>query len=110
HWRIGQTMLRQYDQQGLDDGLFAVVSQLNQGRSMARDAERSLLLDLNYRAGLKARARSAFDVACDYFETARALLPAGSWQTDYDRTAAVWLEVLTANGLVLRYDAAFAAA
>jgi predicted ATPase/serine/threonine protein kinase/serine phosphatase RsbU (regulator of sigma subunit) len=110
HWRIGQAMLHQYDQPELDEHLFAVVSQLNQGRSLAGDADQSLLLDLNYRAGLKARASAAFDVSCEYFETARALLPADGWQRDYDRTAAIWLEVLTANSLVLRYDAAFDAA
>ena len=36
HWQIGQIMLNHYDQQTLEEQLFTVVNQLNQGRSLAR--------------------------------------------------------------------------
>ncbi len=111
HWQNGQIMLDQYDQQTLKQQLFAVVNQLNQGRGLAEDAAmRARLVELNYRAGLKARASIAFDASLTYFQVSRELLADESWQTNYTQTYQVWYELLMANVLLLNHEAAFATA
>ncbi len=111
HWQIGQLMLHHYDQQTLDEQLFTVVHQLNQGRSLVEDmAMRTRLIELNYRSGLKARNSIAFETSLAYFQISAELLPADSWQTNYDQTYAVWYELLMANILLLRRDETLTAA
>ncbi|HXV98370.1 MAG TPA: AAA family ATPase, partial [Anaerolineae bacterium] len=108
HWQIGQLMLNHYDEQTLEDELFSVVNQLNQGRSLAQDlAMRARLVDLNYRAGLKARNSIAFEASLAHFQLSRDLLPVDSWQTDYAQTYAVWYELLMANMLLLHHETVF---
>ncbi|GIK40249.1 MAG: serine/threonine protein kinase [Chloroflexota bacterium] len=108
HWQIGQTMLTHYDQQTLDEHLFTVVNQLNQGRQLAEDpAIRTRLVELNYRAGLKARNSIAFEASLAYFQVSVELLPPSSWQTNYAQTYAVWYELLVAQTLLLDHEAVF---
>src|SRR5262249_25076929 len=96
------------DQQALEEQLFTIVNQLNQGRDLAIDAgTRALLVDLNYQAGLKARSSIAFETSLGYFQASSELLPEDSWQSSYEQTAAIWYELFTANGLLLNYDQAF---
>lgn len=111
HWQIGQLLLHHYDVHTLEDQLFTVVNHLNQGRSLALDlASRARLVELNYHTGLKARNSIAFDASLAYFETSRELLPAASWQSDYNQTYRVWSELLMAQTLLLRHEAVFATA
>jgi predicted ATPase/serine phosphatase RsbU (regulator of sigma subunit) len=111
HWHIGQTMLAHYDEQTLEERLFTVMNQLNQGRSLATDpALQARLVELNYRAGLKARANIAFDASLSYLQIGRELLPEGSWQEDYDQAYKVWYELLIAHMLRFNREAAEAAA
>lgn len=108
HWQIGHTMLNHYDQQTLDEQLFAVVNQLNQGRELAEDpAIRTRLVELNYQAGLKARNSIAFEVSLAYFQIGVELLLPSSWQTNYAQTYAVWYELLVAQTLLLDHEAVF---
>lgn len=111
HWQIGQTMLTHYDQHTLDETLFTVVNQLNQGRSLAKDAAiRSKLVELNYQTGLKARNSIAFEASQAYFQISAELLPPDSWQSDYTQTYAVWYELLVAQTLLLNHEAVLATA
>ncbi len=108
HWQIGSTLLAAYDAATLDDQLFTVVNQLNQGRILATDPAQ--LLELNYRAGLRARASAAFDASLNYLQVSRDLLPPDAWHTNYAQTYAIWSELLLANFLVLDIAAAREAA
>lgn len=111
HWHIGQTMLAHYDEQTLEERLFTVMNQLNQGHSLVTDpALQARLVELNYRAGLKARASIAFDASLSYLQISRDLLPAGSWQANYGQTYKVWYELLIAHMLRFNREAAEAAA
>jgi predicted ATPase/serine phosphatase RsbU (regulator of sigma subunit) len=108
HWQIGQTMLNHYDQRTLDEQLFSVVNQLNQGCELAEDPTiRTRLVDLNYQAGLKARNSIAFEASLAYFQISAELLPPSSWQTNYAQTYAVWYELLVAQTLLLDHEAVF---
>ncbi|MFN8454627.1 MAG: AAA family ATPase [Anaerolineae bacterium] len=111
HWRIGQTLLTYYPPQNLEEQLFAVVNQLNQGRPLAQEATaRAQLAELNFQAGLKARQSIAFEASLNYFQISAELLPPDSWQADYDQTYEVWYELLTANSLLYKYEDSLAAA
>ncbi|MFN8456843.1 MAG: AAA family ATPase [Anaerolineae bacterium] len=111
HWHIGQTLLAHYSPQTLDEQLFAVVNQLNQGRQLAQDeTARAQLARLNFQAGLKARQSIAFEASLNYFQINADLLPPNSWQTSYTQTYEIWYELLIANILLYQYNASLSVA
>ena len=84
HARIGRLCVARMTPAELDEQLFDVVNQLNQGLVLIDDAEeRAMLRRLNHQAGLKAKSAIAFAAARQYFERAVALLPADAWGADY---------------------------
>ncbi|MBI1881973.1 MAG: SpoIIE family protein phosphatase [Chloroflexi bacterium] len=111
HWQIGQIMLNHYNQQTLDEQLFTVVNQLNQGRALTEDPAICIrLLELNYQAGLKARNNIAFDASLAYLQVTAELLPPDNWQTNYSQTYTVWYELMMANMLLYKREASLATA
>ncbi|MEO1791125.1 MAG: ATP-binding sensor histidine kinase [Cyanobacteria bacterium J06629_19] len=70
-----------------DSALFEVVEQLNAGASLATtEQDRSLLIQLNTLAGQQAKASTAYSAALAYFHQANRLLPANSWEHNYEFT------------------------
>jgi predicted ATPase/signal transduction histidine kinase/tRNA A-37 threonylcarbamoyl transferase component Bud32 len=64
----------------LEDSTFDAADQLNLGADMLSDAEERLdLARLDHRAGLKAKASTAFGPALAYIRSGLAMLPANTW-------------------------------
>ena len=89
HVRIGQLLMRGKTPAQVDEAAFAIVSQFNQGvdgidGSADSDAQ-ALLCQLNFVAGKKARAATAYASARDFLNRAMALLPADAWQQHYPK-------------------------
>ena len=84
HLRIGQTLLKQYAPGKSEDLLFDIVHHLNLAREL-KDGwkDRSHLAELNLKAGLKARAASAFEQALEYFTLGLDLIGAAAWKRQY---------------------------
>ncbi|HYF66264.1 MAG TPA: serine/threonine-protein kinase PknK, partial [Herpetosiphonaceae bacterium] len=81
HLRIGRHLRAGADGARLDERLFEIVNHLNLGLELIDDpAERQELLNLNLRAGQKAKKSTAYDAAARYLATAAELLPADSWR------------------------------
>ena len=84
HLQIGQTLLKQYPPEKGEDLLFDIVHHLNLARRVKdKWKERSHLAKLNLKAGLKARAASAFEQALEYFTIGLDLLGAAAWKRQY---------------------------
>ena len=82
--RIGQTLLKQYAPEKGEALLFDIVHHLNLARKVKdKWKERSRLAGLNLKAGLKARAASAFEQALEYFTIGLDLLEAAAWKRHY---------------------------
>lgn len=82
HLRIGRLLLRHVGQTQIDDAIFDITSHFNAALGLVSlPDERMTLLDLNMRAGRKAKAATAYEPSLRHFEVAASLLPDNSWST-----------------------------
>ncbi|WP_224372696.1 trifunctional serine/threonine-protein kinase/ATP-binding protein/sensor histidine kinase [Hyalangium versicolor] len=110
HIRVGLRLLEDARAAGrLDERAFAILPHL------AYDPERiaplSLrleLADLHLKTGRRAKASGAYRSACELFRTGRALLGPSAWETEYDRTFTLQLELAESSYLAVEFDAAAA--
>lgn len=85
HHRIGTLLLKRASEEQLENQLFEIVNQLNQGIDLiSSEDEREALADLNLRAGIKAKDSSAFQPSLNYFETGIELLKKNHWKSQYE--------------------------
>jgi predicted ATPase/signal transduction histidine kinase/tRNA A-37 threonylcarbamoyl transferase component Bud32 len=84
HLAIGRAWLAMAPPAELESRLFDIVGHMNEGRALLEDAaERTLLADLNRRAGVKARDATAYDLAVSSFRVASELYGEDAWETRY---------------------------
>ncbi|HEY8947113.1 MAG TPA: GAF domain-containing protein, partial [Polyangiaceae bacterium] len=89
------------------DRLFDIASQFELGVSVMKDEpERLLVAELNLRAGRKAKAASAYELAARYLAVGQALLPADAWETHYELAFATHLERARCETLNQRFEEA----
>lgn len=93
HLKIGRLLRNSYLQDNQtfqwsqSSSLFAIVEQLNQGRSLiSDDVERLHLVELNQKAADQAKAASAWEAVVQYASIGMGLLPKDSWKTCYQLT------------------------
>ncbi|MGG6238368.1 AAA family ATPase [Nodosilinea sp. AN01ver1] len=90
HLKIGQLLLQNTSPEERQDNVFAIVNQLNYGADLlTTEAEIYQLAELNRVAGQKAKAAAAYDSALRYLRAGLDLLPAASWQQQYNLTLAL---------------------
>ena len=107
HVRIGRLLLRHVGQTQLDDAIFDITSHFNAALDLViLPEERMTLLELNMRAGRKAKAATAYEPALRHFEVAASLLPENSWSTH----ARIMLDVVREKADVSYLLGAFAQA
>ncbi|MEM9090038.1 MAG: AAA family ATPase [Cyanobacteria bacterium P01_F01_bin.53] len=106
HLKIGQRLLKNTPQGDQENILFTLVGQLNMGRALlTTTAERDLLIQLNLRAGKKAKLSTAYSAAIDHFAIAQQLLAPDSWVQDYQTTLEIFVEALGAEYLNTNFEA-----
>ncbi len=94
HLRIGRLLLAECGDDVDDARLFAVVEHLNVGGELIQDSdERLRLVRLNLVAGRRAKTSAAFRAALRHFECGVEILPVDRWETQYDLTLALTLEL-----------------
>lgn len=85
HLNIGRLLLNRYSSHEQELQLFHIVNQFNCGIALIDQAqEREEIAYLNWRAGKKARAASAYAAAMSYLKIGIQLLSAQCWQHQYD--------------------------
>jgi predicted ATPase/signal transduction histidine kinase/tRNA A-37 threonylcarbamoyl transferase component Bud32 len=98
HLRLGRLLLAATPAEQLEERLFDIVQQLNQGLGLdATLEERYETARLNLRAGRKAWSSAAFEPALHFFTAGLALLPKDSWQTHHDLSFALHDEAMEAE-------------
>ncbi|WP_414754547.1 AAA family ATPase [Anabaena sp. CCY 9910] len=91
HLSIGRHLLNHTSAEQLEEQIFDIVNQLNIGCTLINDTlEQARLVEMNLRAGRKAIATTAYDTATYCLKYACNLLPADSWQTQYDLALACY--------------------
>ncbi len=108
HLNIGNEYLKSYRETKQTDAIFDMVNHLNIGRDLiGQKYEKIELADLNIMAGNKAKKSTAYEVALNYFETAKSLLSDEEWSTMPDKFFALLLELATTallSGDLLKAD------
>jgi PAS domain S-box-containing protein len=93
HLRIGQRLLTTTAPEQLEESLFTIVQQLNQGAAcLEAPAERQRLAELNLRAGRKAKRSTAYASAVGLLAAGMELLPGTCWEQCYELARDLYLE------------------
>ncbi len=80
HLSVGRLMLQHAGNTVPDERLIDIVGHLNEGRQLIDSAEeRQRLVELNLRAGVRAKQSTAYEAALSYLNVASELLPAAPW-------------------------------
>ena len=110
HLHIGRRLLARTAPAQLEDDVFDVVNQLNQGAalitSQESDDERERLAGLNLIAGKRARRSTAYKSALRYFRAGAALLGDQRWVRGYDISFALELHQAECEFLTGELEAA----
>jgi len=105
HLGIGRMLLSKTKETELDEKIFDIVNQYNQGVTLLRDPnEKIQLAKLNLAAGRKAKLSSAFLTAAEYFRHSVALLGDNKWDDHYDLTRQVYNELIQACYLTIQNE------
>jgi PAS domain S-box-containing protein len=103
HLRIGRLLAAHTPPEKLEDGIFAIVNQLNRGSHLITSTEeRERVAELNFIAGRHAKTSVAYASALKYLAAGRALLTEESWDHNYELIFNIEFymaecELLTAN-------------
>ncbi|MCA9620102.1 MAG: AAA family ATPase [Myxococcales bacterium] len=107
HLDIGRRLSAALHDSELAENIFDVVNRWNAGASLlVRDTDRDELRRLNRLAGNRARNAAAYESARRYFAEALALLPADTWEQDYEDTLDLYLEVAEGKALAGAHERA----
>jgi predicted ATPase/serine phosphatase RsbU (regulator of sigma subunit) len=85
HLAIGRLLLTNTHEDSLEEKIFDIVNQFNEGIALISDNDEQLkLAELNWQAGQKAKAATAYKPAFDYLQTGLGLLGSNAWQQHYE--------------------------
>jgi predicted ATPase/class 3 adenylate cyclase len=102
HLQAGQLLLKTLDNAQQEDRIFEIVNHFNESGELISD--RLHLAQLNYRAGVRAVASTAYEPACDYLKKALDCLPTDRWTSQYDFTLQITNAYAEAASLDGRYE------
>ncbi|MCF8028634.1 MAG: diguanylate cyclase [Desulfobacteraceae bacterium] len=107
HYHIGRLVLSQTPEQELFNKVFYIADQLNQSLKLIHSGpERTMLAELNLKAGIKAKEATAYDTAANYLQTGTQLLPCDPWQARYRLTYELYTELMESSYLSRRFKEA----
>ncbi|TGN21047.1 protein kinase domain-containing protein [Leptospira idonii] len=107
HYHIGKAYLSMLDRYKLEDHVFTIVNQWNQGIANIRtEEEKNRLKELNILAGNKSMASTAYEAALGFFEIAIQFLGTNPWDNDYENTLKLYTNKARSEYLSKQYEAA----
>lgn len=85
HLRIGMLLAAHTPPEKLEEGIFEIVNQLNRGSHLITSTEeRERVAELNFIAGRRAKASTAYASALNYLAAGRPLLTEETWDNNYE--------------------------
>ncbi|MGG6297796.1 diguanylate cyclase domain-containing protein [Leptolyngbya sp. AN02str] len=97
HLTISQRLLSSISKAELEEKIFDIVNRLNYGVELiTAPQEREQLVELNFMAGRRAKATTAYAAAIEYLAIAIRLLPHNTWKANYRLTLALYEEAIEA--------------
>jgi predicted ATPase/class 3 adenylate cyclase/tRNA A-37 threonylcarbamoyl transferase component Bud32 len=116
HWEIGNFLLKNANEQDLEDNLFDIVNHLNQGIVHAKEEDNVKYAQLNLKACMKAKSSAAYETAIDYAKVALILLKQPiskdfildsnsiQWKDNYDLLFHLYFEMAEASYIDTKYE------
>ncbi len=105
HYRIGRLALNQTAGGIHLYNVFYIADQLNHAINILETRqERIQLADINLKAGIKAKASTAYDAATKYLQSGIDLLPDNAWQSDYELTYGLYTAQMACQYLARNFD------
>jgi predicted ATPase/signal transduction histidine kinase len=105
-WHLRIARLLSHDAPRRDEAIFEIVTQFNLAASrLTEPAERNQVATLNLAAGRRAKSSAAYQSAITYLAAGMQLLPAESWEIQYDLTYALHVERATSELLSADFEA-----
>ena len=93
HLRIARLLVAETAQERIAEKIYGLVNQLNLGSALISEwSEKVLAAELNFVAGRKAKASTAYAAASNYLAAGIAILSDEGWQRSYDLTLGMFLE------------------
>ncbi|AFZ35265.1 ATP-binding region ATPase domain protein [Stanieria cyanosphaera PCC 7437] len=91
HLKIGRLLLKNTPFEEREENIFTLVNQLNYGIDLlTSNSDKIELAELNFIAGRKAKAATAYEPAIRYLKEGLGLLPTKSWKNHYQLTLALY--------------------
>lgn len=107
HLRIGQLHLQETPATDLEDRVFEIVDQLNEGFPHLDDQSARLqLVELNLMAGHKAKRTAAYQAAIRYLSMGIGMLPPDRWVRHRELTQNLYLDAVEAEYLTSNFERA----
>jgi PAS domain S-box-containing protein len=107
HLQAGRMLLAETPQNLLEEHVFDIADQLNEGFEYLQDEqERHRLIALNLMAGRKARRAAATLAAIRYLSMGIGLLPSDCWQSRAEPTLELYMEAVEAEYLSANFERA----
>jgi len=104
HYAIGNAYLKLYKNTDLEENVFTIINQLNQGFVCIKTKiEKERLIHLNHLAGKKALDASAYEEAYKFFQIAIDLLPKNSWKSKYKLTLELYTKLVQCKYLCTHF-------
>ena len=95
HLKIGHLLLENTSSQDLSEAIFDIVDHFNLGADkVTQQAERNKITELNLTAARKAKDATAYQATEQYLSKALELLPENSWQSHYQITLDIYIEIV----------------
>jgi PAS domain S-box-containing protein len=107
HLRTGRLLLSQTPENLLQQYVFDIADQFNEGFAYLQDEEeRQRLIVLNLMAGRKARREAAYLAAIRYLSMGIGLLPSDCWESRAELTLELFMEAVEAEYLSVNFERA----
>jgi PAS domain S-box-containing protein len=107
HLRIGRLLLSQTPENIIEECVFEIADQLNEGFEHLKDEEeRHTLISLNLMAGRKARRSAAYLSSIRYLSMGIGLLPSDCWESYSETAVDIYIEAVESEYLSANYERA----
>ncbi len=104
HLRIARILLARTPPEAVDEKVFDIVNQFNQGVGLICDPdEKHLVAALDLMAGTKAKASTAYASALNYLATGVSLLDDDAWDSNYELIFGLYKELAEVEYLNANY-------
>jgi len=104
HYKIGKELLLSSKGQLTDEIMFNVVNQWNLCKELLKTDEKDQLIELNLKAGRKAKSSAAYELALLFVKHSIELLDKKCWENNYSKTLEIYKELMENEYLNSNYE------